>query len=271
MSDNEDILNESPIEGEQSLDSFMEREEFPKPKKKAGEDDFELMIQELPGALQAILFVSGESVSLDKLEEITGIDSKVIEQTMDKLVSEYQNDPWGGLIIRKIENSYIMCTRPSMKKVLERMFMPKMKQPLSQASYETLAVIAYNQPVTRAQVEAVRGVSSDSIISRLLDRGWIEEAGTLDAPGRPSLFKTSEQFLLEFGIDSIDELPSMELMSYKTIRDMERSLEDAAGTGDRQMSIDGLLAEQERKEKDGDDSGENIPDFGESDFDEKET
>jgi len=125
--------------------------------------------------------------------------------------------------------------------------MPKSKPPLSQASYETLSVIAYNQPVTRAQVEAVRGVSSDSIIARLLDRGWIKEAGTLDAPGRPTLFETTQQFLLEFGIDSVEDLPSMELMSYKTIRDLEDSLEKAAGN-DRQITIDNII-EQNRKEE----------------------
>lgn len=250
-----------PIEGEQTLDDFLVREKMAR-KKDNEKDDFQLVVQELPSALEAILFVSGESVSLDRFEEITGIDKSVVEKALDKLMTEYESDPWGGLLIRRVEDSYIMCTKPSMKKVLERMFMPKIKAPLSQASYETLAIVAYNQPVTRAQVEAVRGVSSDSIISRLLDRGWIEEAGTLDAPGRPTLFKTSEQFLLEFGIDSIDELPSMELMSYKTIRDLEQSLEDAAGSNDsRQISIDGLL-EQQAVEAEG------IGDLGKSDFDE---
>ena len=141
-----------------------------------------------------------------------------------------------------------MTTKPGMKKVLERMFSPKMHPPLSQASYETLAVIAYNQPVTRAQVESVRGVSSDSIISRLIDRGWIEECGNLDAPGRPALFKTSKQFLMEFGISSVDELPSLELMSYQTIRDLEESLDKAAGNDDRQMTIDGFMDEEEKEE-----------------------
>lgn len=250
-----------PIEGEQTLDDFLVREKMAR-KKDNEKDDFQLVVQELPSALEAILFVSGESVSLDRFEEITGIDKSVVEKALDKLMTEYESDPWGGLLIRRVEDSYIMCTKPSMKKVLERMFMPKIKAPLSQASYETLAIVAYNQPVTRAQVEAVRGVSSDSIISRLLDRGWIEEAGTLDAPGRPTLFKTSEQFLLEFGIDSIDELPSMELMSYKTIRDLEQSLEDAAGSNDsRQISIDGLL-EQQAVEAEG------IGDLEKSDFDE---
>ena len=256
-------ISPEELDGEQTIDDFLIREKMPKKDKDKIKDDFELPVQELSSALEAILFVSGESVSMDRLEEITGIDKSLIEKAMEKLINEYQSDPWGGLLIRKVEDSYIMCTKPSMKKVIERMFMPRMKAPLSQASYETLAVVAYNQPVTRAQVEAVRGVSSDSIISRLLDRGWIEEAGYLDAPGRPVLFKTSEQFLLEFGINSIDDLPSMELMSYKTIRDLEQSLEDAAGTNDsRQLSIDGLL-EQQKAEENAD------TEFPDSDFDEK--
>ena len=213
------------------------------------QDKFELPVQEVSAACEALLFASGESMSLSKLSEILNTDKKLIEEALDKLIVEYTNDPWGGLLIRKIEDSYIMCTKPGMKKVLERYFSPKAKPPLSQASYETLAVIAYNQPVTRAQVEAVRGVSSDSIISRLLDRGWICESGYLDAPGRPSLFSTTEQFLLEFGIESVDELPSMELMSYKTIRDLEDSLEKAAGNDDRQISIENYMAAEKAVEE----------------------
>ena len=212
-------------------------------------DNFELPVQEVSAACEALLFASGESISLGKLSEILNMDKQIISDAMDKLILEYTNDPWGGLLIRKIEDSYVMCTKPSMKKVLERFFSPKAKPPLSQASYETLAVIAYNQPVTRAQVEAVRGVSSDSIIARLLDRGWICESGTLDAPGRPSLFSTTEQFLLEFGIESVDELPSMELMSYKTIRDLEESLDKAAGNDDRQISIESYMSAEKESEE----------------------
>jgi len=212
-------------------------------------DKFELPVQEVSAACEALLFASGESISLGKLSEILNMDKQIISDAMDKLILEYTNDPWGGLLIRKIEDSYVMCTKPGMKKVLERFFSPKAKPPLSQASYETLAVIAYNQPVTRAQVEAVRGVSSDSIIARLLDRGWICESGTLDAPGRPSLFSTTEQFLLEFGIESVDELPSMELMSYKTIRDLEESLDKAAGNDDRQISIESYMSAEKESEE----------------------
>ncbi|MCQ2504986.1 MAG: SMC-Scp complex subunit ScpB [Saccharofermentans sp.] len=213
-------------------------------------DKFELPVQEVSAACEVLLFASGESISLNKLSEILNMDKKIISDAMDKLIQEYSNNPWGGLLIRKIDESYVMCTKPGMKKVLERFFSPKAKPPLSQASYETLAVIAYNQPVTRAQVEAVRGVSSDSIIARLLDRGWICESGTLDAPGRPSLFSTTEQFLLEFGIESVDELPSLELMSYKTIRDLEESLDKAANNDDRQISIESYLSAEKESEID---------------------
>jgi len=203
--------------------------------------DFTLTIQELPAALEAILFAAGDPVSISRLEEITGAQQDVIHRTLIKMTADYENNPWGGLLVRRLENEYVMCTKPHMKTVFERMFQPKSRPPMSQATYETLAVIAYNQPVTRAQVEAVRGVSSDSIITRLLDRGWITECGTLDAPGRPSVFETTQQFLMEFGIASVAEMPAMDLMMYGTIRDLEDSLETAAGMKDtRQLSMEHL-------------------------------
>jgi len=203
--------------------------------------DFTLTIQELPAALEAILFAAGDPVGIGRLEEITGVGQDVIHQTLTKMTVDYENNPWGGLLVRRLENEYVMCTKPQMKAVFERMFQPKSRPPMSQATYETLAVIAYNQPVTRAQVEAVRGVSSDSIVTRLLDRGWITECGTLDAPGRPSIFETTQQFLMEFGIASVAEMPAMDLMMYGTIRDLEDSLETAAGMKDtRQLSMEHL-------------------------------
>lgn len=203
--------------------------------------DFALTVQELPAALEAILFAAGDPVSISRLEEITGVQNEVLHKTLAKMAADYENNPWGGLLIRRLENEYVMCTKPQMKHVFERMFQPKSRPPMSQATYETLAVIAYNQPVTRAQVEAVRGVSSDSIISRLLDRGWINECGSLDAPGRPTLFETTQQFLMEFGIASVAEMPAIDLMMYGTIRDLEDSLETAAGMKDtRQLTMEHL-------------------------------
>ncbi len=208
-------------------------------------EDFKITLQELPGAIEAILFVSGDPVNAEKIADILDCSKADVVKTLNDLMNRYEQNPWSGLTIVRAEDSYAMMTKPSEKKVLERLFGPRTQAPLSQASYETLAVIAYNQPCTRAQVEQVRGVSSDSIISRLLDRGWIEEAGNLDAPGRPALFKTSNQFLTEFGIESVKDLPPMELMSYKTIRDLEDSLRKAAGGEDKQMTIDSLLEHKE--------------------------
>ncbi|MBQ2066567.1 MAG: SMC-Scp complex subunit ScpB, partial [Clostridiales bacterium] len=205
------------------------------------------------GAIEAILFVSGDPVNAEKIADILDCSKADVVKTLNDLMNRYEQNPWSGLTIVRAEDSYAMMTKPSEKKVLERLFGPRTQAPLSQASYETLAVIAYNQPCTRAQVEQVRGVSSDSIISRLLDRGWIEEAGNLDAPGRPALFKTSKQFLTEFGIESVKDLPPMELMSYKTIRDLEDSLRKAAGGEDKQMTIDSLL---ENKEENSDEAEE---------------
>ena len=220
------------------------------------EDDFKITSQELPAAIESILFVSGDPVSVDKLADICNCSKNAVNEAIKSLMDRYSGNPWSGLEIRKTEDSYAIMTRPSQKKILDRMFGPRQVPPLSQASYETLAVIAYNQPCTRAQVELVRGVSSDSIISRLLDRGWIEEAGNLDAPGRPALFKTSKQFLMEFGISSVDELPSMELMSYQTIRDLEDSLAKAAGNDDRQITIEGIMESSEDNEQEEADDGE---------------
>ena len=216
-------------------------------------EDFKITLQELPGAIEAILFVSGDPVNAEKIADILDCSKADVVKTLNDLMNRYEQNPWSGLTIVRAEDSYAMMTKPSEKKVLERLFGPRTQAPLSQASYETLAVIAYNQPCTRAQVEQVRGVSSDSIISRLLDRGWIEEAGNLDAPGRPALFKTSKQFLTEFGIESVKDLPPMELMSYKTIRDLEDSLRKAAGGEDKQMTIDSLL---ENKEENSDEAEE---------------
>lgn len=214
--------------------------------------DFRLTVQELPAALEGILFTSGDPVSLKRLEEITQMPREVIQQTLDKKAAEYKNNPWGGLLIRRLEDAYVMCAKAELKPVFERMFQPKSRPPMSQATYETLAVVAYNQPVTKSQVEAVRGVSSDSIMNRLLERGWIAECGTLDAPGRPVLFETTQQFLLEFGIASVNDLPSLELMQYGTIRDLEESLQEAAGLKDtRQLTLEQIVPEDFPQEDEG--------------------
>lgn len=204
---------------------------------------YRLSPDEAPAALEALLFAAGDPLPFDKLRQITGLERTNLEQILRMMADRYLRDRQRGILLREVEGNWMFSTKPGLNDVLQRLFQPRHRPPLSQAAYETLAIIAYNQPVTRSQVEAVRGVNSDSIISRLIERNLIREAGTLEAPGRPTLFATTEQFLLDFGLRSVKDLPPMEMLMYGTLRDFEQSLETAAGhTRDNQMTIEQLVS-----------------------------
>ena len=206
-------------------------------------DGFRVAEEDVPAAIETILFAYGETVSLDKIAGILGLEKDRTADALRRLMAEVRNNRRRGIVIRQIEDSYILSTKPEMRAVIERMFLPRNRPPMSQAAYETLAIIAYNQPVTRSQVEAVRGVGSDSIIARLAERDLIRECGTLDAPGRPSLFETTELFLKEFGLSSVRDLPPMDMIMYRTLRDIESSVAEAAGVkSDNQMTIEQLVS-----------------------------
>ena len=115
-----------------------------------------------------------------------------------------------GILMREIDGSYQLCTRPEHFEYISRLVEPRQKQALSQAAFETLAIVAYNQPVTRARIEMIRGVNSDSSIATLIERNLIREAGRLDSPGRPMLYETTEEFLRSFGFKSVKDLPLIE-------------------------------------------------------------
>jgi len=204
---------------------------------------YHLSSEEAPAALEALLFAAGDPLPLEKLRQITGLERAVLENILNNMAERYLRDRQRGILLREVEGAWMFSTKPGLQEVLQRLFQPRHRPPLSQAAYETLAIIAYNQPVTRAQVEAVRGVNSDSIISRLIERNLIRETGTLEAPGRPTLFATTEQFLLDFGLRTVKDLPPMEMLMYGTLRDFEHSLELAAGhSHDSQMTIDQLVS-----------------------------
>ncbi len=194
---------------------------------------------DLPAALEALLFASGEPIGLERLMEATGLEKDRVLRTLRDLEERSAADPRRGLMFREADGCWFLSTKPSVVEPVRRLFQPRNRPPLTQAAYETLAIIAYNQPATRAQIENVRGVGSDSIVVRLIERGLVQEAGTLDAPGRPTLFETTEQFLQEFGLRSVHDLPSMEMMMYGTLREIEVQLEEAAGNRkDNQITID---------------------------------
>ena len=173
------------------------------------EDDFKVTAQELPAAIESILFISGDPVSVDKLADILNCSKNAVLEALKSLTERYSSNPWSGLEIRRTEDSYAIMTRPSQKKILDRMFGPRQTPPLSQASYETLAVIAYNQPVTKSFIENVRGVDSSSTVNSLVEKGLVCEAGRLELPGRPIAYKTTDAFLRSFQISSIADLPPL--------------------------------------------------------------
>ena len=175
---------------------------------------------------EAVLFVSGEPMTLSQLCRITNLAEDEQVAALADLDHKLQSDAGSGLCLRQLESRYCLTTHPDFNEAIERMFEPRKLSKLSPAAYEALAVIAYNQPVTRSQIETVRGVNSDNVIGRLLERGLVEVSGYLDAPGRPAQFVTTDRFLLEVGLSSLEELEPLELMMYGTLRDLEQSVQE---------------------------------------------
>ncbi|NLN47099.1 MAG: SMC-Scp complex subunit ScpB [Clostridiaceae bacterium] len=194
---------------------------------------------DLEAAVEAILFASGDPVTLERIASVTGLQRDHARKVLQDLTARMEADRSRGVTIHKIRDTYVLSTKPEMNQVMRVLFQPRNRPPLSQAAYEALAIVAYNQPVTRSRIEAVRGVGSDGILARLVERGLVRECGTLDAPGRPSLFETTDTFLREFGLTSVADLPPMEMLMVGTLRGIEHALDpNAAGPDDRQITVD---------------------------------
>lgn len=158
--------------------------------------------------IEALLFASGDPVSLEKIADIIGYDKKTARGIMTSLINKYQNSA-RGIMLREIDEGYQLCTKPGLDEYIVKLGAARKKQGLTPAAYETLSVIAYNQPVTRAFIEQIRGVNSDSVLQKLMERNLVYEAGRDDTPGKPKLYKTTEEFLRIFGFSSIKDLPPL--------------------------------------------------------------
>lgn len=156
--------------------------------------------------LEAILFASGEPVEIGRLSSASGIGEDMIKNLM-KLLSDRYEESGSGLMVLRLENSYQLCTRPEFADYIRSATETRRNTPLSAAAMEVLAIIAYNQPVSRGFVENVRGVDSSGVISSLVDKELLCEAGRLDVPGRPIVYRTTDNFLRCFGLSSIENLP----------------------------------------------------------------
>ena len=161
---------------------------------------------ELKCAVQAILFASGAPVPLETISRALEQKPKQTQLILDELIREYSSEEYGIKIVR-LEDSYQMCSKKEYGEYIRRVMDIKRNAPLSQAAMEVLAVIAYNQPVTKAFIEQVRGVDCSGVVGSLASKGLIEEKGRLELPGRPLLYGTTDNFLRCFQIESLDELP----------------------------------------------------------------
>lgn len=165
-------------------------------------------IENYKSIIEAILFAAGRIVNINELISCLEIGEDDIIAIIDSLKNDYNSNNRGIEII-KIENGYQMCTKKEYYKYLYPIFDKKSKPNLSNAALETLAIIAYNPKVTRAEIEAIRGVSSDGTIYKLLEYGLIEVAGKLNIPGKPICYKTTDVFLRNFGLENLEELPTL--------------------------------------------------------------
>jgi|GEM_PF-408646 len=171
-----------------------------------------LMEDEIKACVEAILFMRSERVSLDELSELLDVPLLELKVILDRLIQEY-NENKKGIQIVAAEGGYLMCTRPEYSGILARVEKSVTKR-LSSAAMETLAIIAYRQPVSRAEIEKIRGVKCDKIINNLLEKGLIEEVGYKETAGRPTLYGTTQEFLRLFGLVSLKELPNLKEDSY---------------------------------------------------------
>ena len=167
-----------------------------------------MKIKETEAAIEAILFAMGGSVELPRIARAIGVDEKTTGRIIRNMMDRYQEENRGIQII-ELENSFQMCTKKDYYQYLINIALHPQKPALSDVMLETLSIIAYKQPITKIEVEKIRGVKSDHAVNKLVEYGLVEEVGRLDAPGRPILFGTTEEFLRRFSVPSIDDLPSL--------------------------------------------------------------
>ena len=182
--------------------------------------------KELLGAVEAILFAMGESVSLSKIASAIGKDETEAKRLLEELKKQYQKKERGIQLI-ELEDSYQLCTNPELYDYLIQVAKQPKKHVLTDVLLETLAIVAYKQPVTKIEIEKIRGVKSDHAVNKLVEYDLVCEVGRLDAPGKPLLFGTTEEFLRRFGVQSVEELPSIapeQLEDFK--EEAEREIKD---------------------------------------------
>ena len=175
--------------------------------------------------IEALLFVASEPLSIKQIAKLTRASEIEVAATLARVSADYADR---GIVVREVGGGYRFATSPLARDAVEDYLLPP-KTTLSMPALEALAIVAHMQPVTKSEIEAIRGVNSDSVVSTLLDRGFIDEAGRKDVVGRPMQYRTTPLFLESFGLRSLDDLPDVELEAGQPLE--LRLLEPSAPSG----------------------------------------
>ncbi|MBN1068340.1 MULTISPECIES: SMC-Scp complex subunit ScpB [unclassified Clostridium] len=181
----------------------------------------EFQKKSLKSGIEALLFASGEPLTAKELSIYLEEELKIIENTIQEMIEEYDIQERGIKLI-SIKGSYQLVTKSENSIYIQKLLKKSKRQSLSQASLESLSIIAYQQPITRIDIDEIRGVKSESALQRLLERDLIKEVGRLEVPGRPILYGTTEEFLRQFGIKDLNQLPSLDFFEEDKSYDLER-------------------------------------------------
>lgn len=178
--------------------------------------------KEIEAVIEAILFTMGESVEAGKIAKVIGHDVETTKKIIHNMMDKYEEEDRGVRII-ELEDSFQMCTKKEMYEYLIQIAKQPKRYVLTDVVLETLSIIAYKQPITKLEIERIRGVKSDHAVNKLIEYNLVTEVGRLDSPGRPILFGTTEEFLRRFGVQSVDELPGI---APEKVEDFKAEAED---------------------------------------------
>lgn len=180
--------------------------------------------KQVMAVIEAVLFAMGDSVEVSKLAHVLEMSENSVRETIASMNDRYKEED-RGIYISELEDSFQMCTKPELYEYLIKVAKAPRKYVLSDTLLETLSIIAYKQPVTKLEIEKIRGVSSDHAVNKLVEFHLVQELGRLDAPGRPLLFGTTEEFLRTFGVRSLVDLPTV---NPDQIEDFRKQAEEEA-------------------------------------------
>ena len=195
---------------------------------------------DISSAIEAILFAAGESVPAERISLILGIDEKKIYSAAKELADEYERQSRGIRLLR-LENKLQLCSAPEFAEYISKALEQRKPPMLSKPALETLSIVAYFQPVTRAYIDQVRGVDSAYTVSVLLERGLIEACGKLEVPGRPSVFKTTDVFLRTMGISELSQLPKLpDMTKGEGMEKLQKAIDDLQNS-EGQLSMNEVI------------------------------